>query len=325
MFMTNSQYQKEKAISHSLIVEILDSVLTAYKKSPWNPTPEEKEDNDALVQGNLYHILIGAPQIVANCQEYLDKFFTAQEQYQKAKADKKKAKASTKIAEAPYVSIEYMDGKIHIADFGLTRRNKAYTEIKTAINSGDDDYIVSADEFKNICDMVRFLTAHPIYNSVHNGAEIIGDERTLLTKIDGYDYKCKIDRLLKVGNKYRIIDWKTTKETSLDVIACRGESMEYHIQAELYKRIVSLVYEVPFDDVEMVFVFQNKENPELVYALDFENDSLEMAKNQREMTVADFMERLSRGNGLVDFIPIQTEIKHFRHFPEKFTDFVGMV
>lgn len=314
--MTNSQYQKEKAISHSLIVEILDNVLTAYKKSPWNPTPEEKEDNDSLIQGQLYHILASAPEIAHQCNEYLEKFNALQDNYLKAKAAKK-------TAEQPYISIDYLDGKIHIADFGLSRRNKAYTEIKKTINPTEDDLVVSADEFKNVCDMIRLLVCHPIYNSIHNGAEIVSDEKSLFMKIDGVDYKCRIDRLLKVGNKYRIIDWKTTKETSLETIACRGESMGYHIQAELYKRIVSMTYGT--DDVEMVFVFQNKENPELVYALDFEDESLDFAKNQREMAAGDFMERLSRGNGLVDFMPIQTEIKHFRHFPEKFTDFVGMV
>lgn len=320
--MTNSKYHKIKALSHSLLVKAKLNPMYAYVNSIFNPDYVDVRDNDALVFGNLYHALVRLPQLIENRQQYIDKFESLYEKYEKIKEyNKGKKDKDRKAAELPIVEIQYDDGKIVIADFGLTRRNKAYDEVMHLVNAQPDDLIVSLDEFKRACDQARCLHVHPIYQQLHAGAEVLGDEICIIREMDGYSYKCKLDRLIKKGDRYIILDWKGTKEMGVSTMQNVGQRMGYDIQDELYKKMVALEYDVPIENVDMVFFLQCKDLPLTMFAFEFGPESILQARTDREMAADDFMMRLNRNTGLAGFMPVQTEIMRFKHYENAFVDF----
>ena len=318
-YITNSAYQRMPRISHSLLANAKQSQFVAYMNSPFNQDRELEKKSDALAFGSLYHTLIQFPEIVAQCDTYINKFNELTEKYLVAKAAKK-------AAEQPVVSITTRENTIHIADFGLSRKNKAYDTIAQLVDAKEDDLIVNADEFTQACQMINCLTSHPVYQSIHAGSTIVGEELTLLGEIDGIDYKVRFDRLLKTENgRYICIDWKTTKDFDMSAIRRGGQKMCYDLQDELYRRAISMHYGVPMSDVDMVFIFQCKEYPLLVYAFKFTPAHERRAKNEREALAAEFMERFGRGMGMAGFIPIQTEVLEFSYYENALEEYVPIL
>lgn len=311
--LTNSEYHAKKAISHSLLVKGRQSVMYAYMESVFNPDYKDDKNSDALIVGNLYHTLIRCPEIIENRKKYIDAYNNAYALYQAAKEKKRQA-------DIPFVEIGHGDGRIIIADFGKSRRNVAYENVCSLIGSGIDDYVINIDEFKNTCDMVRCLMAHPCYKGIHAGCEVVGNEISIFNEINGIPYKVRIDRLLKINDKYIIIDWKTTKEYELAIMQKSGQRMGYDTQAELYRYMVAMEYDIPLENVDMIFLYQCKEYPLIVHGLRFNKESIEHAKMIREMVAEDFMDRLNRGNGYVDFMPVQSDIVEFKHYEDALLD-----
>ena len=316
--ISNVAYHRIPKLSHSILAQAKHSMLMAYVHSAFNPDLEEEKKSDSLAFGSLYHTLVDHPEIVAQCETYLSEFNKLTEKYLAAKAAKKPA-------EQPVVSIETIDGAIHVADFGLSRKNKAYDAVADKYE-GDGDIIVNPDEFEKACTMVKCLVSHPVYTSLHADAEIIGNEMTLVGELDGIDYKVRIDRLLKTSDgKYMCIDWKTTKDVDVENMRRMGQRIHYDLQDELYRRFVSEYYGVPMSDVNMVFLFQSKEHPLIVYALKFTSAHERRAQNEREMLAADFMERLNRNIGLAGFVPVQTDIIEFAYYEDALTEYVPII
>lgn len=316
--MSNSAYQQVRALSHSLLVKAKINPMLAYLQSNFNPEYESPSDNDALIFGQLFHVLVRLPDLTARREEYLTAYRDAMAKYAKLKENKKRGEPMPPM---PIINIQYDEGTIYITDFGLSRRNKAYAEAREQVRAKDDDMVITADEFERACDQARCLLAHPVYQRLHADAEIIGDELCIVRQLDGYDYKIKVDRLIKRGDEYIIFDWKSTKEEGVTTMQNVGQRMGYDIQNELYKRMVAEEYGVPMSQVQMIFFLQCKEMPLTMFAFDFGPESESQARIDRQMAADDFMERLNRNVGLAGFVQVQTEIMRFRHYANAFVDF----
>lgn len=315
---TNTEYHKIPALSHSLLVKAQISSMDAYLNSAFNPDLEPAKDKDALVYGQLFHALVRLPQLVARRQEYIDKYDEEMKKYAEAKEKKK-------TLPLPVVQIPYDDGIIYITNFGKSRVNKEYGNVCAMLQAKDDDLVILKDEFERACDEARCLLAHPVYKSMHQGAEVIGDELCIMRELDGYKYKIKMDRLIKRGDNYIIFDWKSTKEKGVRTMQNVGQRLGYDIQNELYKRMVAEEYGVSMENVQMIFFLQCKDMPLTMFAFDFGPESEKQACTERQIAADDFMERLNRGTGLAGFMPVQSGIMRFRHYENQYVDFVPVM
>lgn len=316
--ISNAEYHKIPMLSHSVLKEARKNVYVAYKNSAFCPAYVAPKPTDQMAFGNLYHALIHNQEVVNKCSEYMTAWETLYKKY-------KKLKETNNKAEMPVLSIKYDEGLIHITNWGLTRANKAYDSIIVKLSPADTDLVVTSDEFQQACELVRALTMHPTYNSLHANAELLGDEVAIFEELDGYKYKCKIDRILKVGDKYIAIDWKSTKENDLSAIQRIGQKMGYDMQSELYCALIAKHFNVPKSNVSMIFVFQCKEYPLIVWALKCNHESISKAQLDRETAANDFMERLNRGNREVGFLPIQADIAYFRHYEDALEDYTTII
>lgn len=287
---SNKHYHAIKAFSHSLIVNIRDKgCLAAYKTSAFNPEREEEEPNNSLEFGQLYHTLVRSKEIVENPDSYINSMTICLNPMARTPKDE----------ELKWLSIDD-NTIIYIYDFGLSRTNKGYTAIKEYLQSNNqwpsDSIICNQAEFDQCIAMVKALYANPYYQAFFQNYELVGTEIDIRFKWDGYDYKARLDALLKdpkTGNFF-IIDWKTTKEQIREKIQTCGQKMGYHIQSHLYINAVCQKYDVAPSKVCMLFFMQNKEYPEIIYVARFNKDSDMLADAECCQHARDFAFRLKK-------------------------------
>ena len=292
MSMSNTAYHKIKAFSHSLIVNIRDKgCLAAYKQSPFNPEREEEEPNNSLEFGQLYHCLVSHKEIVENTDSYTS-FLTI---------CLNPTARTPKDEELKSVSVDDST-VIFIYDFGLSRTNKAYTNLIDYLKSNnmwtDDAIVCNQAEFDQCMAMVKALYANPYYQAFFQNYELIGTEIDIMFQLDGVDCKARPDALLKdpkTGN-YFIIDWKTTKEQIRERIQTCGEKMGYGIQDYMYQNAVCQKYNIAPSQVCMLFFMQNKEYPEIIYVARFNKESYNAADADFCNYARDFDFRLKKFN-----------------------------
>lgn len=287
---SNKSYHSIKAFSHSLIVNIRDKgCLAAYKQSPFNPEREEEEPNNSLEFGQLYHCLVSHKEIVENTDSYTS-FLTI---------CLNPTARTPKDEELKSVSVDDST-VIFIYDFGLSRTNKAYTNLIDYLKANnmwtDDAIVCNQAEFDQCIAMIKALYANPYYQAFFQNYELVGTEIDILFKYDNFDFKARLDALLKdpqTGNFF-IIDWKTTKEQIREKIQTCGQKMGYHIQSHLYINAVCQKYNIPASQVCMLFFMQNKEYPEIIYVARFNKDSDMLADAECCQYARDFAFRLKK-------------------------------
>ena len=287
---SNYEYHSLQRLSHSLIVNCRDKgCYVAFQNSPFNPNRVIEEPTDALEFGQLYHILVRSKEIVENPESYTNSLSVCLNPTARTPKD----------SELKWISID--DNIIlYVYDFGMSRKNKAYLEIKEYLKSNNqwplDSVICSPAEFEQCVAMVKALYASPYYQAFFQNYELVGEEIDIMFELDGFPCKAKIDALLKdpkTGN-YFIIDWKTTKEQVREKIQTCGQKMGYHIQSHLYINAVCQKYNVPASQVCMLFFIQNKEYPEIIYVARFNKDSDMLADAECCQYARDFMFRLKK-------------------------------
>lgn len=289
---SNKAYHDIKAYSHSLIVNIRDKgCLAAYKTSAFNPYREEEEPNNSLEFGSLYHTLVRSREIVENPDSYINSMTICLNPTARTPKD----------SELKWVSIDD-NVIIYIYDFGLSRTNKAYSEIKQYLQSNNqwpsDSIICNQEEFDQCVAMIKALYANPYYQAFMQNYELVGTEIDIMFQLDGFDCKARLDALLKdpkTGN-YFIIDWKTTKNLTREQNQLCGEKIGYNIQDIMYRNAVCQKYDVTPSQVEMLFFMQNKEYPEVIYITRFSKESYEAADAEFCEYVRDFDFRLKKFN-----------------------------
>ena len=285
---SNKQYHSIQAFSHSLIVACRDKgCLAAFKESAFNPDREEEEPNNSLEFGQLYHTLIPHKDIVENPESYTNSLSVCLNPTARTPKD----------SELKWVSIDD-NVIIYIYDFGLSRTNKAYSEIKGYLQANNqwpsDSIICNQEEFDQCIAMIKTLYANPYYQAFMAQYELVGTEIDIMFQCDGFDCKARLDALLKdpkTGN-YFIIDWKTTKNLTREQNQLCGEKMGYHIQDYLYRNAVCQKYDVAPSQVEMLFFMQNKEYPEIIYVTRFGKESYDLGDSDFCQYARDFDFRL---------------------------------
>lgn len=290
MSLSNKQYHELQKLSHSLIVACRDKgCYAAFRESAFNPERIEEEPTDALEFGQLYHILVRSKEIVENPESYTSSLSVCLNPTARTPKD----------SELKWISID--DNTIlYLYDFGMSRKNKAYLEIKEYLKSNNqwplDSIICTPAEFEQCIAMVKALYANPYYQAFFQNYELVGTELDIMFTLDGFDCKARLDALLKdtKTGQYFIIDWKSTKNTTREQNQLCGEKMGYHIQSHLYRNAVAQCYQVPVSDVNMLFFMQNKELPEIIYVANFGEESDGLADSEFCEYARDFDFRLKK-------------------------------
>lgn len=311
--MSNFAYQNIPALSHSLIVECQRlGTLRAWRESAFNPDREKTQPTDALEQGQLYHCLIAHQEIVND----IDSFTTEMNIC---------LKPTAKTPKDELLKIISVDDTtcIFVFDFGCSRKNKAYTEIVEYLQANnqwtDDAIVCNQTELDDTISRLKFLFVHPTYQML-NQYQCISTEKVIEFTLDDNPCKAQIDSLYKVDEShYLIVDWKTTRYSTREDIQMCGEYQGYHIQDYIYRNAVAAEFGIPVENVQMKFIFQNKEAPEVVYSAYFGEDSYKQGKDDFEIIGRDFMDRVNKykTTGFVAFMDVCSDLK-FTHRPNRF-------
>lgn len=290
MSLSNKQYHELQKLSHSLIVACRDKgCYAAFRESAFNPDRVEEEPSNALVFGQLYHVLVRSREIVENPDAYTNSITVCLNPTARTPKDE----------ELRSISVDNYT-VIFIYDFGLSRTNKAYSQMLDYLKANnqwtDDAILVNQAEFDQCIAMVKALYANPYYQAFFQNYELVGEEMDIMFELDGFPCKARIDALLKDAKtgQYFIIDWKSTKNTNMEQNQLCGQKMGYNIQDYLYKNAVAQKYDIPVSDVNMLFFMQNKELPEIIYVARFEKDSYMLGDSEFCQHGRDFMFRLKK-------------------------------
>lgn len=289
---SNYEYHSLQRLSHSLIVNCRDKgCYVAFQNSPFNPNRVIEEPSDALEFGQLYHILVRSKGIVENPESYTNSISVCLNPTARTPKD----------SELKWLSID--DNTIlYLYDFGMSRKNKAYLEIKEYLKSNNqwplDSVICTPAEFEQCIAMVKALYANPYYQAFFQNYKLVGEEMDIMFELDGWNCKARVDALLKdeKTGQYFIIDWKSTKNTTAEQNQLCGQKMGYNIQDYLYKNAVAQKYDIPVSDVNMLFFMQNKELPEIIYVARFNKDSYMLGDSEFCQYARDFEFRLKKFN-----------------------------
>lgn len=297
MSLSNKQYHELQKLSHSLIVACRDKgCYAAFRESAFNPERVEEEPSNALVFGQLYHVLVRSREIVENPESYTNSLSVCLNPTARTPKDE----------ELKSISVDDFC-IIYIYDFGLSRTNKAYSAMVDYLKANnqwtDDALLVSPAEFEQCIAMVKALYANPYYQAFFQNYELVGEEMDIMFELDGFPCKARLDALLKdpKTGQYLIIDWKSTKNTTMEQNQLCGQKMGYNIQDYIYKNAVMQKYNIPLSDINMFFFMQNKELPEIIYVARFEKDSYRLGDSEFCQYARDFMFRLKQyqeGNAL---------------------------
>lgn len=290
--LSNKQYHELQKLSHSLIVACRDKgCLAAFKESAFNPDRVEEEPSNALVFGQLYHVLVRNENIVFDPESHTNSITVCLNPTARTPKDE----------ELRSISVDNYT-VIFIYDFGLSRTNKAYSAMVDYLKANnqwtDDAILVNQAEFDQCIAMVKALYANPYYQAFFQNYELVGEEMDIMFTLDGWDCKAKIDALLKdeKTGQYVIIDWKTTKNSNREQNQLCGEKYGYHIQAYMYQNAVMQKYNVVPSDIQMIFFMQNKEYPEIIYLSRFNKESYQLGDTEFCEYARDFQFRLKKFN-----------------------------
>ena len=302
--MSNKEYQDVPAISHSLLVAIRKKgVYPAFLESAFNPEREEVV-KDCFDIGNAYHKLISEPAVLENFEDYKSQWEAIKEQ------------------KGAYLTIELTESNLYIFDFGQKRTNLAYEKFAKTLTLSGDDLILNWNEFETVVNMAKKMREFPLFQGFLT-YEVIGFEKSIFQDVNFFGkqipFKVRPDFLVKIGESYVIVDFKSTKAVSYDEMERIGEIEGYDIQAEDYIDIVSKEFNISRDSVSFVCFLQSKEFPDIIKAFKFNSDSLTEARTDIDQLTSDFCDKYENfeNEGVNVFIDSDLEIHTFKHYERK--------
>lgn len=313
--MSNKAYQDIPALSHSLIVACRDKgMLPAWRNSPFNPERESVLPTDALEQGQLYHCLIHHPEVIERMEECMTESVICLNP--SAKTPKDETLYQISIDDTTI---------IYVFPFGKMRTTQKYQDLRdylAAFNMWVDDGIIcTKEELDAVVQRLQFLFVHPIYQVLSQYKQI-GAEIKVEFQLDGNPCKAELDAVYQMPNgKYLVVDWKTTRYSTRQGIQVCGEKLGYHIQDYIYRNAAAQHFGVSVNDIEMCFVFQNKDYPEMVYRAVFGLESYAQGESDYAQYGRDFMARVenSKTMGFVAFMDVCGELE-FTHTPNRYIE-----
>lgn len=220
-----------------------------------------------------------------------------------------------KLAHCMLLEPEKVDNEFEIADFGKSRSNKKYLELKETTSK----VLVTSDEYSHAQKMIAEIREHKLASAIIDGATAEMpyfwiDEATKLY------CKCKIDAIKRTRNGIVVIDYKTSSD--IEGILNWPQKLQYPLQADFYCRAVEKKYgEKP---CEFVFVIQsNKPGEDDVIAVaNVEYDSSMVAHDIVDHHMLAIKERLELWNATKDktiwaAYPYRVEMKYSNWFMER--------
>ena len=171
---------------------------------------------------------------------------------------------------------------ILVYDYGKSIINKKYKEFQ---NDNQGKLIVNPEMMTKASALIQTLIDSKVWKDLVKDCKIISREQPIYFDYWGMPCKIKPDMLLKRKNgTYLIIDYKSTDD--MQRVLRFSESLGYDIESALYRLGVSISYGVPLDDVDFVFVIQDKSESRNIcparYSLAHENFMIEWIKSTIE-------------------------------------------
>ena len=220
-----------------------------------------------------------------------------------------------KLAHCMLLEPEKLNDEFEVADFGKTRANKKYQELKATTKK----MLVTADEYAHASKMMVEIGNHSLASAIIDGATAempyfwIDDETKLYCK-------CKIDAIKRTKNGIVVIDYKTSSD--IQGVLNWPQKLQYPLQADFYCRAVEKKYgEKP---CEFVFIIQsNKPGEEDVIAVaNVEYDTSIVAHDLVDHHMASIKERLDAWNETHDktlfaAYPFRMEMRYSNWFMER--------
>ena len=180
---------------------------------------------------------------------------------------------------------------IIVYDYGKSIINKKYKEFQT---EHPDNLIVNPEMMNKAKYLIQTLIDSKVWNNLVGDCTIISREKPIYFTFWNMPCKIKPDMLLqRKDGTYLIIDYKSTDD--MQRVLRFSESLGYDIESTLYRLGVSIEYNVPIEDVDFVFVIQDKSEGRNIYparySLAHENFMIEWIKTTFEflgLYLADF-------------------------------------
>lgn len=210
---------------------------------------------------------------------------------------------------------EAVKERFEVADFGLSRKNKKYAEMKGAT----DKILINPSEMERAKKMIDAIHNHPLASQILEGSIA---EKPFVWIEEGrhYPFKAKVDAIKRTKSGIVVVDYKTSSD--IDGVLNWGQKLQYPLQADFYCRAVKAKYgEEP---IEFVFIIQsNKEAEEDVIAVaNVEYDTMRVAHDIVDARVFDIEEKLkmwelSKNKSLWCAYPNRVEIRYSNWYMER--------
>jgi exodeoxyribonuclease VIII len=203
-----------------------------------------------------------------------------------------------------------------ICDYGVSTINKKYQQF---VDENPGRIIVNEEEFKKACNIIQTLIDSPQW-AFTKKMKCIGTELPYVDKFYGLDIKCKLDALYKDGDRYVIVDYKSSSDVPMTLRT--GANMGYGCQSALYRIITASVYGIPDSLVDFVFVIQDKNQPQRIKLARFSSDNYLSELDYLYYAcplIKSLLDRYARGEKDV-FLPKSQDVEEFIDYGTKFTN-----
>ena len=132
--------------------------------------------------------------------------------------------------------------------------------------------IISNDDFKVIDDMAGAIHDCPMANTLINGKGETELPFFWTDKDTGERCKVKLDRLVRIGRRFVVVDYKTAQSAKTDVFVHDMVRYGYTLQAAMYTEAVMKCKRLKYRP-DFVFVVQEKKEPYSVNVIYVASDS----------------------------------------------------
>ena len=203
---------------------------------------------------------------------------------------------------------------ILVYDYGKSIVNKKYKEFQ---NDNQGKLIVNPEMMTKACNLIQTLVDSKVWKNLLAGCEVISREQPIYFDYWGMPCKIKPDMLLKrKDGSYLVIDYKSTDD--IQRVLRWSESLGYDIESTLYRLGVAFSYGVPVENVDFVFVIQDKSEGRNIcpvrYSLAHEEFMTEWIKNTIEIL----------GSYLSEFSKVKDETVFFQPKDGEILEFITM-
>lgn len=160
------------------------------------------------------------------------------------------------------------------------RRTKQGKEIYAKfLENASDKQIISEEQYETICGMRDSVMSNNFVKKILENAEI---EKSIYwtDKFTGVECKCRPDIHKKVKNNIVIVDLKSCNKADNDSITKDIVKFHYDLQDYMYSTGVSIEYNIPYENINFVFIFVEVKPPYLVNIVEADNTIFENGESK---------------------------------------------